>query len=655
MSDDQLNGRILVIMLVVGGIMATGVVAAASTTVTSGVPFQTNSGLTVTTGVGITQDTTTLFPNSNSVELQGVNFSSTTGGSVTVNKYTGDITELSQINAIGHDIRIDPPNKPAATVSGGIDTFEFAEPALDDNSVDFRYAASATGTVTLNGLPSGTRVGALANNGDEVGVGTVGPNGAVTIELKPGNFREIKLISDPRLPSIDRSTASPTTDIDPGTTVDFEATVDDLGFATDSLTAEFYLNGKPIGTDTITQTGAIKQTNSTPTIGGDQAWNISLSNSQGVTVSTDANLAQAGNQSFSFRIPSELKIRNASDPSQLVTQSTAEITFFGESTVATRTDSDQDGKVAFDGLPLDERFEASVNATGFETRTVVISSLFEQDVVYMLPDDVSTVQPRFVLDSAVQEFDERNSEIIIERPINTSGSLDFATVTESSFGSNGYNIKLEEDQRYRLTVRAPSGQTRQIGSYRATATEQVTLQIESGSFDATETVNGVDFAARFTDNSNVQASVKSVDISTSSVEIIRRNDSTTVFSDSSGGNFSTAVPVSNQAEYIVNMSATLQSGETVTHTQRVAPNQFATARSLDPKWQNLLAMALLLVVAGLFTRANAGIGSIATAGVGGILFYLGWLNGVATGLAVVVAMLIGVLAYARQQRSGVPT
>jgi len=79
------------------------------------------------------------------------------------------------------------------------------------------------------------------------------------------------------------------------------------------------------------------------------------------------------------------------------------------------------------------------------------------------------------------------------------------------------------------------------------------------------------------------------------------------------------------------------------------------ATALDERWQNLLAMAVLIIVAGLFTRANAGIGAISTASVGGLLWFMGWLNGVATGLTVVVAMLIGVIAYAKQQRSGVPT
>jgi hypothetical protein len=652
---DSVRGRAFVILLVVFMILFSGVAAAASVSVDSGVPFRTDSGLTVTTGIGISQDLSSPFVDSETVELQNTTFSSSTGGNLTVDQYTGSFTKLGDIDANGHNILISPPDKPNATVSGGVTAFEFADPALDDGQTDFVYAASSSGTITLNGLTPGAEIGARSATGDAIDGATVAADGSVTLSVDSRGTADVRLFSNPATPDIDNTAADPTSEVPVDGSIELSIDIDDNDFAADTVTAEFYLDGNSVGTDTLSSAGTAN-VSTTVTTGGEHNWHVVATDGYGNSIQSDADAAAAGDQDFTFSLPAKLTVRNASDPSQLVDGGSVEVTFFGSQDVVTRQDNDQDGEISFDGLPLNQRFEAELTADNFSSRTVVIQSLFETDEAYMLPQSVKTVRPRFTLDSAVQSFDERESELIIERPVNQSGSLKYAQINEQQFGVSGVDITLQENQRYRLTVRAPNGETRQIGSYRATASEQVTLQIESGSFDAAQSVSGVEFASSFdASGPAVQATVRDANIRSSSVTVTRKNDSTVILDESAAGNISVSAPATNNTQYEVNMTATLDSGETVSTSQRVSGGGIPAATALDSKWQNLLAMAVLIVVAGLFTRANAGIGAISTASVGGILWFVGWLNGVATGLTVVVAMLIGVIAYAKQQRSGVPT
>lgn len=650
---DSVGGRAFVVLLIVFGMMSMGVAAASTFTIDSGVAFETDNGFTVTTGTQTTQNFSNPFVDSQTVVLQNTTFSSASDSNVTVQQYSGTFTNLSAIDTNGGTVTVNPPDKPGIDVSGGVDAIDITTPALD-GTIGFRYGAGSSGTVTISGLPAGADVGAKTPGGTVIDGGTTNAAGEVTLSVPSATSRDVLLFS-PSAPEIDATTAGPTGEVNSDSTVELQVDVSDADFPADSVTAEFYLDGSQVGTDTLSSDGEANVT-TTVTTGGQHEWYVVANDSYGQTARSDADAALSGSQNLTFSLPASLSIRNASDPSQLVDGGSVEVTFFGSQEVVTRQDSNQDGKIEFDGLPLNQRFEAELTADNFSSRTVVIQSLFSQDEAFLLPENVQTVRPRFTLDSAVGSFDERESELIIERPVNRSGSLEYVQINEQQFGVSGVDITLAENQRYRLRVRAPSGETRQIGSYRATASEQVTLQIESGSFEASQSVEGVEFASSFDSGGPaVQATVRGSNVEAASVTVTRKNDSTVILSDSGAGNLSVSAPAKNNTQYEVNMSATLESGETVSTTQQVSGGGIPAATALDERWQNLLAMAVLIVIAGLFTRANAGIGAISTASVGGLLWFMGWLNGVATGLTVVVAMLIGVIAYAKQQRSGVPT
>lgn len=652
---DDVRGRAFVILLVVFGLLMGSVAAASTVTVGSGVTFESPSGLAVTSGEQVDIGLDNPFTASDTVRLNNTTVTAS-GGDLTIDNYRGTFTNLSSIATNGSTITVNPGDKPDVDISGDVTALDVADPQADDNTTDFVYSASNSGSVTLAGLPASTDIGAIDGRGDVVGSGTTTVQGELSLSLAAATDRRVRLITTSP-PEVEEITAAPTGQ-QTGIQQKLRVNVSDDDFPNDQVNVEFYLNGNRVGNDTLTGSGQANETVTVST-GGEAEWRVVATDSFGLVDKSDAEATQSGIQSFEFTIPAALEIRNASDPDSLVTGANASVTFFGSETIATRSDTDGDGRIGFSGLPLDERFEAQINADGYSERVVVIPSLFEQESAYLLPDRVNTVKPRFVIESAVASFPESNSEIIVDRPINRSGTTQYATITSAAPGLNGLDVTLEEGQRYRITVRSPGGETRQIGSYEATATERVTLQIESGAFDASQSVEGVNFDASWLEPSEggpaIAASVRSSNLRSSQIKIRYASNGTLLADRPFSGNASISFPAKNETQYNVTMIGTTTNGETVSVTRQVSSGQIPTGGAIDSKWQELIAMAVLLVVAGLFTRANAGIGAIATASVGGIFWFVGWFSGVATGLTVAVALMIGVLAYAKQQRGGVPT
>jgi len=418
---DSVGGRAFVILLIVFGMMSMSVAAASTFTIDSGVAFETDNGFTVTTGTQTTQNFSNPFVDSQTVILQNTTFSSTSDSNVTVQQYSGTFTNLSAIDTNGGSVSINPADKPKLAVSGGIDAIDFTTPALD-NTTAFKYGAGSNGSVTVSGLPAGAEVGAKTPGGTVIDDGTTNVAGEVTLSVPAATSRDVLLFS-PSAPEIDATTAEPTGEVGLDSTVELQVDVSDVDFPADSVTAEFYLDGSEVGTDTLSTDGEANVTASVVT-GGQHEWYVVANDSYGQTTRSDSDAALSGSQNFTFSLPASLTVRNASDPSQLVDGGSVEVTFFGSDKVVTRQDSDQDGKIEFDGLPLDQRFEAELTADGYSSRTIVIQSLFSQDEAFLLPENVQTVRPRFTLDSAVGSFDERESELIIERPVNRSGSLE---------------------------------------------------------------------------------------------------------------------------------------------------------------------------------------------------------------------------------------
>jgi len=394
-----------------------------------------------------------------------------------------------------------------------------------------------------------------------------------------------------------------------------------------------------------------------------------------VTGTTDASggtfTLQLDAGSYELRLqegPERLEIRDLFNQT-LITEGPdgsaleVDVEFFGdEGAVESRTTTT--GRVDMRGLPADQRFSVSVDAGDeYVQRQILIPSLLDTQTAYLLPQDVEleTVEPRFILQDPSNQFDTEQSEIILERPIDTADGTEFVPVAGDRVGLNGFDTILERDQRYRVTVRDPgSGAERQLGEFTPTQSEQVTLTVADVEFDSVSDVSGVDWTARYNAVEDASDTVEFIyrDAATQSISYQiheRGNASNVLASGTASGNVTLSEPVppaESDTVWLVSFNASRSTGQTVSASRPVSTSRLPVGPGLAGEWQVVVSMLTLFVVAGLFGAANPGVGGIAVAGTGGFLFFLGWLPDSTGGIMVALALFIAVLAYVGRKARG---
>jgi hypothetical protein len=389
------------------------------------------------------------------------------------------------------------------------------------------------------------------------------------------------------------------------------------------------------------------------------------------TTDTDGGVAELTIPTGSYELrlqrgPSELQIRNLKTQELITNGSdpiTVEVDFFaGDGEVITRTTTD--GTVDLAGLPADERFSVTVDAGDeFVTRQIIMPGILEQDTAFLLPKPNTTiVQPRFILQDPSKRFDEEDSEILIERPITDGNDTRFVAVAGDRVGLQGFNPVLEEGQRYRIRVRDPSsGRERQLGAFTPTVSERITLEVTDVEFDSVSEVDGLEWSARYESGEN-QDTIEfilrdSQPTQSLEYEIYPRGEpNNTLVADTATGNVTVSEPVppgQNDTVFIVAFTLTRGGGETVSAQRPVSSDQLPVGpEELPQNWQTIIAMLVLVGVAGLFGAANPGVGGIATALTGGVFFVLGWLPDSTGGLMVGLALMVAVLSYTARRARG---
>jgi len=375
------------------------------------------------------------------------------------------------------------------------------------------------------------------------------------------------------------------------------------------------------------------------------------------TGSYELRLQRGASQLEIRNLKTQELIQNSSDPINV------DVEFFAaDGAVVTRNTTD--GTVDLAGLPADQRFSVTVDAgDDFVTRQIIIPSILEQDTAYLLPRaNTSTVQPRFILQDPSKRFDEEDSEILIERPITDGNDTRFVAVAGDRVGLQGFNPILEEGQRYRIRVRDPaSGRERQLGAFTPTVSERVTLEVTDVEFNSVSEVSGLEWTARYAEGEN-QDTIEFIlrdTLPTQSLEYEiypRGEPNNTLVADTATGNVTVSEPVppgQNDTVYIVAFNLTRGSGETVSAQRPVSSDSLPVGpEGLPQNWQTIIAMLVLVGVAGLFGAANPGVGGIATALTGGVFFVLGWLPDSTGGLMVGLALMIAVMSYAARRARG---
>lgn len=284
-------------------------------------------------------------------------------------------------------------------------------------------------------------------------------------------------------PEVVRSSMSPTGDLQ-SRTVTLEARVEDPDFPTgDSVTVRIFKDSTEIFQTSISSNQTVSTTTTFVT-GGDHSYRFEAADS---SLAFDFEEQQV-------RVPSNLSIRNESNPDQKLSGVTAEVEFFADGSVTQRTTSD--GDLNLTGLPTGETLVADVEAPGFRSRRILIRSLYQQQSIYMLNNSVSSSNINFVLDDATGSFSDPGTQFLVQRALNQSNNTEYRTVVGEEIGADkALPVTLETPERYRLVVRSTDGETRTLGGYQADGPEDPeVVPIGSLSFSG-DTKGGVSVSA----------------------------------------------------------------------------------------------------------------------------------------------------------------
>lgn len=426
---------------------------------------------------------------SNTVEVEHDNglatfeSSSATLATVDTTQLEGDTTRVTSIDASTSALTITPGDKPSVTVDGGINEIEWSDATVGDSNVDFSYSASSSGTVDVATDTANADLLAVNSNGQVIDQSTSDTSGRVQFTVDGSNDIFINRESPP---VFDGANASPQ-----GSTVISEVptalsvNVSDKDFDRlqgDEVNVTFYdaSDDSVLDSTTITSNGTASGEFSNPE-GGTNSW---------YAVATDEYGNKVTSSTFEFQAPDEMRIYSETEPTQLIDEDVSlRVRFFvdGEEQVIEREVSD--GTVSLQGLPVNQRFIATVRAndtTQFTYRRVVVDSLVETEEVYLLNRSEPNSEIIYRLDDPTGDFPPEETTLYVEKPITKDHDGDgtnetrYQVIAGDVFGASAqFPVVLQQDTRYRLRVESESGNSRILGAYSVTGDAVEPLQIQA--------------------------------------------------------------------------------------------------------------------------------------------------------------------------------
>jgi hypothetical protein len=612
------------------------------------VSFQTNSNLTVnyeTNGADLAGGDR--FPNDNEVSIASSRGNITVSGAdgnVTVEDPTGTWTNTS-LTDVSNTIGFYPEDKREILVTGETEELDWRDYRVNNGQADVYYRGSSGQTeLTFFDLPADEDVALVDVNSNEVlGTGTTAPSGVVSFQAPNSQHTAALRASDDGPTFSNASPTQPVTD-DP---VTLSVDVDDADFSGgDNVTVTLSHDGNQVKQTDITSAQTVSYTLNSVTAG-----------SHNWTVTAEDSFGNSNSQSYSYGVPDTLYIRNETNASELVDSPTeVQVTFFAENgSVYTRQTTT--GTIDMRGLPATEDFYVQANADGYRDRTVYLESLIEQQTVYLLNESVSSATIVFELDDSTGRFPASETTLFVEKPINVSGSTQYRVIASDQFGAaNEIVTELENNQRYRLRVESPDGETRILGNYRTAGDARAVLPIGQVSVgNAPE--EGAAFDAELIEQ-NGQPAVRIVYRDTAAattdlrLEIHEMNDPTTVIraNTSESGPFGVysetyQLPAPYNAssslsvQYHANRTNAADTGDTV----NIGEINSLSFGNLDGNVLSLAGWVGLVAVAGFTAPISGALGAMATVifasflAIAGILSIPGALLGLAGATAVLFA------------------
>lgn len=367
-----------------------------------------------------------------------------------------------------------------------------------------------------------------------------------------------------------------------------------------------------------------------------------------------------------------LFIRNETEPHDLVTDATVEIMFFEDQddnpTIVERTATN--GEVELTGLPVNEQFVVTVtNADPYFDRQVLLDDLSQQETIFLLNSSMSAVDNRFEIIDRTGEFGPGETELILQKSINRSqygGSppgFSWTTIAGDDLGSDqAVQWDLAEGDRYRIIVENADGDRRILGSYTAKQTGTVELDIGQ----VVEDPEGPDqIAAEATwanESGTVTVKFEYNDSSQNTdrlwVHIFERgNESNELLANQSfsgplgAQSITETVPADQEDnEWVVKFVAE-RDGENAKGQYVVGPTRTILG-SIPPYVKTIIAIGSIIVVAGLFSQLNGGVGGLVVAGMGAMYHYVNFMPPEISDGVVVLALLTAGVIFIRERRGG---
>ena len=647
---DRLDGlsrqRLLVGILVVL-IVGAPVAYAGSGLFTAGSTFKTDSGLSVQ----VQKDQSlggNPFNSSYSFDGDGgtITAESDGDGYLEVQQWGGSSSDIVltdiQLSNTSATVAADSSAVDRLTVGGTADSVQWRGVAADDGVTDISVTnASGVVNVTIYGLTSGETY-RLSGGGtpDGAKLTAEAENSKATFGIGSGDYSLTTYDNSP--PTV--TNLNPEGDV-LRDQVTLAADVDDDTFDSGDVDVTFRVNGDVVHQTNISSAQRVNYTLTASELpgSGTHSWSVTATDALG------AERAESG----SFSVPGELVVRNVSDPSETIPNATA-VAFTDDGEIELSANSS--GVIDLDPLPGGEYIPIEIQADGYHERTTVVPTIIQANDAYLIPEnETNTVQNRFTLNDPTGEFDS-DSVVLIERSINQSGENRWRVVAGDEFGVEGFTERLVEGERYRLRIVSRDGDVAQMGKYTAEQTQEVPLRPQSPAVGISDD-ELLGYAANVTDSGNLviqyEDPTNETDILTVyAVSPFNESDYLVEPQTFYGTNqLVLSEPVGDvQDSYIVYLEGQ-RGGESFTIRIPVGPDQISIIPGgLSQVWLQIGSVGVLLMVGGVFSRLNAGIGALVTSLLGGVMWYTGMLSGLATWASVAVAIVFSVVFTMVSQR-----
>lgn len=470
-----MDRKIIKISFVIGLIIGVGFVSAASwgIYVDSGVTLDKESGPQVKI---LTDDRANLTDpfGTDSVVWNTSNgrarFTSSGNTEISVSQIEGTYTRTQDVDTRDKELTINPADKSPIIVNGSPSVFEFADAGINNNQVDLVMTSQSATNVTFTGLSAVDETVYLAADGSITAASTSNQSGAVTFrDLAASSSTQYVLIQSnnnysvnntPVAPTVDNSSASPTNYTNVGNeTPTLRINISDGDFPDDELTVVWYRDGQQLATHTYFE-NTTATLNYTEPIAGNHSWSVRV---------VDDYTLENRSDTFWFQTPNDLDVADEESNQTLSNVSVSIRYFFKETAEEDPLIVEREstgGTINMSGLPANRDFVAVARADGWVNRRVWVSSLYEQDRIWLLNESADYVTTTFRLRDYSGNFPPDETVLQVQGPINES----WKTVEGDYFGGTGkFDSHLRRNVRHRLVlINAETGDRRVLGHFTPT-------------------------------------------------------------------------------------------------------------------------------------------------------------------------------------------